>query len=142
MNIGPESLPTLPATPHLPILVVDDDEMLLHLMVMLLSAEGFLVLSAQGEEEAVAAQAGFQGPIPLLLTDMRLRQGSGVEVARRIVAVRPDIAVVYMSGYPWEDFKATGLLREKDAFLPKPFRINSFRDLVRREYGISNPGNR
>ena len=114
--------------------------MIMRILVMLLSAEGYLVLSAEGEEEAVKVQAGFPGPIPLLLTDMRLRQGSGVETAKRIMAARPEISVIYMSGYPWEDFRSTGLLREKDAFLPKPFHINTFRDLVRREYGHVRPG--
>jgi DNA-binding response OmpR family regulator len=130
-----------PASPRPPILVVEDDEMIMRILIMVLSEEGYLVLSAQGEEEAVKVQFGYQGPIPLLLTDMRLRQGSGVETARRIMAARPEIAVIYMSGHPWEDFKSMGLLREKDAFLPKPFHINSFRDLVRREYGHVQPGN-
>jgi DNA-binding response OmpR family regulator len=126
---------SIDSDPRPAILVVEDDEMVLDVIVILLKSVGYRVLPALSQDEALRAQAGFPGVIALLLTDMRLKQGSGVETARGFLARRPGAAVIYMSGYPWEDFRGLALLRAQDAFLSKPFDLRSFVQLLGGRFG-------
>ena len=81
------------------ILVVEDEEPLRSLIRRLLERGGYRVLEAADGDEAVAmARAGHQG-IDLLLTDVMLPHRNGVDVAQAVIALYPDVRVLFMSGY-------------------------------------------
>jgi two-component system, cell cycle sensor histidine kinase and response regulator CckA len=108
-----------PAMAYQPlILVVDDDPVILRVVPRLLTDNGYRVVTAPDGE---AAWGLLQGPPPLgvdlLLTDVRMPRMGGAELGRRVVASRPEIPVLYMTGFAseveWElpeDIRSTRLI--------------------------------
>jgi len=102
------------------ILVVEDEPSVRAFVGMVLKARGYRLLEAGSGREALDLLRVSAEHIDALLTDVIMPEMSGVEVARRVMAVRPDVAVLYMSGY------ADEVLRHEHApagsvFLQKPF---------------------
>ena len=100
------------------ILVVDDDPVILRVVSRLLTADGYRVLTAP---DGQAAWELLQGPPPkrvdLVLTDVRMPHMGGAELGRHITASRPEIPVLYMTGFTaeveWElpeDIRSTRLI--------------------------------
>ena len=98
------------------LLVAEDDPTVRELMSELLVRRGYRVRTAADAEEALRLLAA--DPCDLLLTDLVMPRMSGLELARQARAVRPELAVLYMSGYPREDALGKGV--EPPAFLSKP----------------------
>ncbi len=124
----------LVARQSLAILVVEDNKAVLNVICLLLQHLHIQFLAAQGEEEPVRIAGEYSGEISLILTDMRLRIGSGSGLAQRLLKTHPKIRIIYMSGYPIEELDFQMPMRECDAFLPKPFRLEKFLDLLRCEF--------
>ena len=82
------------------VLIVEDEEGIRKVSERILSRSGYSVLSASNGEEALKLADDYPGQIDLLLTDVVMPHMLGNEVAQRIRAVRSNIRVVYMSGYP------------------------------------------
>ncbi|NJC70884.1 response regulator [Planosporangium thailandense] len=80
------------------ILAVDDEADLLEAVRRVLSRFGHTVLTATGPAEALDVCRHYVGRIDLLLTDVRMPGGSGAELADQAVELRPELAVLYMSG--------------------------------------------
>ena len=103
------------------ILLVEDEPAVRGLVHETLRLHGYTVLEARHGIEALLTSAKYVGPIHLLLTDVVMPQMSGPEVAEKILTVRPEIKVLYMSGYPDHPvFDQDGVSRQT-GFLPKPF---------------------
>ena len=111
------------------ILVVEDERGVRELIVQLLKKNGYKVLQASEPVEAMAVSNSFQGPIHLLLTDVVMPKGNGRQLAERLLAVRRDIKVLYMSGYTEASIVDRGVLNDGIAFISKPF---SFEELLRK----------
>jgi two-component system cell cycle sensor histidine kinase/response regulator CckA len=103
------------------ILVVEDEEMIRRIMSTALAEYGYSVLLAKDGEEAWEICRGTQGPIHLLISDVVLPGTSGRESALRLVAMRPELRVLYMSGYTSNAIVHQGVLEPGLAFLQKPF---------------------
>jgi nitrogen-specific signal transduction histidine kinase/CheY-like chemotaxis protein len=101
------------------ILLVEDDAGVRELMKDLLDGEGYLVEAAGAPEEALAA--GRAREFDLLVTDMIMPGMSGRELARRLLAGRPGLRVVYVSGYAGEALARHGGIEAGERFLQKPF---------------------
>lgn len=112
------------------VMMIEDDELLGKMVELLLSMEGFTVLRAEGETEAVEMGEEYRGVIDFLLADVRLKEGSGPGAAKQLSRRFPDMKIAFMSGYSREDLVEKGLLHEEDAFLPKPFDVRAFRSLI------------
>jgi YesN/AraC family two-component response regulator len=80
-----------------------------------------VVLEARDGTDALRIAESHPGPIHLLLTDVVMPDLSGREVARRVNARRPDIKILFMSGYTDEAIAHHGVLDERTTFLGKPF---------------------
>jgi PAS domain S-box-containing protein len=80
------------------ILVVDDNEPVRALVAEILKSSGYRVIEASSGSEALLAAGRSSGPIHLLLTDVQMPQGTGVELAERLRPLRPGMRVLYMSG--------------------------------------------
>ena len=113
------------------IMVVEDEEGVLSLIRLALGAAGYKVLEAGDPEHAVAICSDYDGPVHLLLTDVVMPKMSGPKVAEKVTALRPDIKVLYMSGYTDDSIVHHGVLSEGLPFIQKPFSPLSLRKKIR-----------
>jgi two-component system, cell cycle sensor histidine kinase and response regulator CckA len=81
------------------VLVVEDQMDVRGVIERTLSWYGYTVVAAANGPEALATAQKYQGTIHVMLTDVVLPGASGREVARQVVATRPSLRVLYMSGY-------------------------------------------
>ncbi len=113
------------------ILVVEDDEIVRKVVLQVLIREGYVVLEARNGSEALECCRNFSDQIHLLVTDVVMPGINGWELAQRVVALRPQIKTLFISGYS----EASPLLRESqdsDAqFIQKPLTPESFAAKVR-----------
>jgi CheY-like chemotaxis protein len=103
------------------ILLVEDDEMVRFLTRTILQMRGYALLEARNAKEAIHFAEEHNGPIHLLLTDTVMPGLSGPELAERVTSVRPDVKVLYMSGYTDKALALSGGRDPRTAFFQKPF---------------------
>jgi len=103
------------------ILLVEDEEAVRQLIQTVLSEKGYTVIAPRDAQHAEEIAARSNTDIHLLLTDVVMPDISGRELASRISARRPDIRVLYMSGYTDNVITSGGMLERGLAFLQKPF---------------------
>jgi len=113
------------------VLVVEDEPAVLQLSQRALEAQGYVVLAASDPPAALRVVERHGGTIHLLLTDVVMPTMSGAELAERLVAQRPGIRVLYMSGYPGDAVVQHGALPSGSAFLQKPFSPDGLSRKVR-----------
>ncbi|OGP69366.1 MAG: hypothetical protein A2Z73_02300 [Deltaproteobacteria bacterium RBG_13_60_28] len=103
------------------VLLVEDEEVVRHLVFAALQQNGYQVLMAGNPEEALAICEKFDKPIHLLLTDVVMPGMSGRQLAEHLTARFPEMRVLYMSGYPENAISHHGVLDPGIDFLAKPF---------------------
>jgi two-component system, cell cycle sensor histidine kinase and response regulator CckA len=118
------------------ILLVEDEEVLRGLLAKFLRLYGYTVLEARHGGEALLTCERHQGPIHLMVTDVVMPQMSGRELAERLTPLRPDMKILYMSGYTEDALVQHGVADLSAAFLQKPFKPI---DLARRVYAVLHP---
>jgi two-component system, cell cycle sensor histidine kinase and response regulator CckA len=112
------------------VLLVEDESALREMTAELLRGEGYTVLEAADGPTAIAQSSEYKKPIHVVLTDVVLPGLNGREVASRISAARPQVKVVYISGYTAPSIVNQGLLEPSVVLLSKPFtRIALLRHL-------------
>jgi len=111
------------------ILLVEDEGDVRELAREILEKSGYAVLEAANGPDALRIAARHEGVIHLLLTDVVMPQMSGRELARRLVRKRPEVRVLYTSGYIDENMIRRSVVDEDTALLKKPFSSDA---LVRR----------
>jgi two-component system cell cycle sensor histidine kinase/response regulator CckA len=104
------------------VLVVEDEAALRTLARQILEANGYSVLEAASGMEALVTAQGYSGPIHLLLTDVVMPGMSGPELAERLRSVRPELAVLFMSGYTDDALGHHGALTPGTLLIQKPFK--------------------
>ena len=103
------------------VLLVEDETALRTLTSSVLETCGYTVLEAKHGGEALDISQHHEGAIDLLLTDVVMPGISGRVLADQLVQLRPQIKVVYMSGYTGQTVGAHGILDPGSLFLQKPF---------------------
>jgi CheY-like chemotaxis protein len=103
------------------VLLVEDEDVVRTLVREMLGADGYRVLAASSGAAALAVARAHPGSIDLLLTDVVMPGLSGPELAARLLAERPDVRVLFTSGYTEDAIANHGVLRPGAAFLEKPF---------------------
>jgi CheY-like chemotaxis protein len=103
------------------VLLVEDEEAVRRLARLVLEKMGYRVLEAASAEEAFSVATGHSGGIDLLLTDSVMPGMSGPDLARSLRPRRPEMRVLFMSGYTDDAIVRHGLLEPTEAFLQKPF---------------------
>ncbi len=113
------------------VLVVEDEKMVCRLAVKLLKRRGYQVLSAATPGEAIALVQQHEGTIDLLLTDVIMPKMNGRKLADKITNLRPEIKVLFTSGYTQNVIAHHGVLDEKVEFLAKPYSLDALATRVR-----------
>ncbi|WP_240670737.1 response regulator [Actinoplanes solisilvae] len=103
------------------VLVVEDEEALREVTERIFTRSGYQVITAANGVEAIAQATAHDGEIHLLVTDVVMPKMLGKEVARRVRAIRPDIAVLFMSGYAEPVLASQGRLDAGVTLVDKPF---------------------
>ena len=114
-------VPDQPSTGTETVLVTEDQQEVRSVIAATLRRQGYSVLLAPDADDAMAVSRNHSGPIHLLLSDVVLPGLSGRDLARRLLAERPDVRVLYMSGYTDDAIVHHGVLEAGLAFIQKPF---------------------
>jgi PAS domain S-box-containing protein len=107
------------------ILLVEDNEMVRTLTCEILKRQGYTVVEAQHGADALDLARRYHGPIHLLLTDVVMPEMSGPELVSRLAPLRPQMKIVYMSGYTADAIDHQGMLDEGIEFLAKPIGLDT-----------------
>ena len=117
------------ATPRATILLADDEAALRHAVAEILRQTGYTVFEADTALDALAVAECHAGEIDVLLTDIVMPGRRGTDLATQVRTLRPDIKVIYMSGYA-EGISETQLL-DNTQYLQKPFRFATLLNMLR-----------
>jgi DNA-binding response OmpR family regulator len=116
---------TVPEGGHETILVVEDSAEVRRFIRIALLRLGYKVLEAASAEQAVAACRKSTDRIDLLVTDLILPDSAGQDVAKLLTEARPDLRVLYISGYTQDFAGIEGVPRTGIEFLQKPFAADT-----------------
>ena len=119
------------------ILVVEDNPMILDITKAMLELQGYTILPAATPGEALRLAHAHAGAIHLLMTDVIMPGMNGLELAQKVVSLRPEAKIIYMSGYAENCIVANGILGPGAAFISKPFTPSALNDKVREVLGAS-----
>lgn len=112
------------------VLVVDDEPEVRKLVTAMLTRTGYRVLTADSGENAVRLFRNNPG-VDLLLTDVVAPGMSGPMIAEQIAQIRPEVKVVFMSGYEGTQVVQRYVVEKGYSLLIKPFTMAQLRDMVR-----------
>jgi two-component system, cell cycle sensor histidine kinase and response regulator CckA len=112
------------------VLVVDDEEAVRRLACRMLTWTGYQALEARHGREALATIEEHNGPVHLVLTDIKMPGMNGRELGRQVEERWPGKPILYMSGFASEIFRS-GLLEPGAPFLAKPFTQDDLAAKVR-----------
>jgi signal transduction histidine kinase len=118
---APTHEPAQPAQSLETVLVVEDEQAVRDLTVKMLQKLGYKILTAASGAEAIEISRMHAGPIALLLTDVVMPSMSGRQLADALRPQRPDMKVLFLSGYTEDTIVHHGVLDPNVQFLPKPF---------------------
>jgi PAS domain S-box-containing protein len=113
------------------VLLVEDEQAVREVARRILERHGYTVLAAQSASDALLLGESHPSAIHLLLTDVVMPRMSGAELAERLLARRPELKVLYMSGYTDGSIATQGILAAATAFVQKPFSSEAMARKVR-----------
>jgi two-component system, cell cycle sensor histidine kinase and response regulator CckA len=109
------------------ILLVEDQEPVRRAMSLALSKYGYVVLEVECEADALAVAERLQSPIHAIITDVMLPDSDARRMTDRLMAIRPDAKIIYMSAIVENVLRHVQLVDPQYPFLQKPFAV---RDLL------------
>jgi two-component system, cell cycle sensor histidine kinase and response regulator CckA len=121
------------------ILLVEDETSLREIVRESLESVGYVVLTARDGAEAEEMCADRDLTVDLVLTDVVMPRVSGRELADRLRVMRPEIAILYMSGYTDDAVVLHGVLKEDMALVQKPFTASVLARRVREALDCRTP---
>jgi PAS domain S-box-containing protein len=113
------------------VLLVEDDEQVRQIAQMMLETQGYDLLVAVNGEQALALAQQQEKNIDLMITDVVMPQMGGRELGELLSSSRPDMKVLYMSGYTDDAIVRHGLMDERLQFIEKPFTTDALARKVR-----------
>ncbi|MFO7930363.1 MAG: ATP-binding protein, partial [Desulfosalsimonas sp.] len=117
------------------VLLVEDEKNVRDLAVKALQQLGYRVVEASNGHEAISLLASRREPVDLLVTDVIMPGLNGGQLYEEISSLRPDLRVLYMSGYTDDVLFSYGLTETDTHFIRKPFSIKEFAASVRKALG-------
>lgn len=131
-------LPTLARSGRETILLAEDEPLVCRVSSMILRQHGYRVLIAASGEEALRFCREHPQPIHLLVSDVVMPHMGGTELAQKAIAMRPELKVLFLSGYTADAVMNQGIA-EMTAFLQKPFTSDSLARKVREILDLPRP---
>ncbi|HEY2015478.1 MAG TPA: response regulator, partial [Bryobacteraceae bacterium] len=122
---------------HETILLSEDEEGIRKLVHRLLARQGYNVLVAETPDRAIEVARQYNGTIDLLLTDIVMPRMSGFDLAKALRETRPQMKVLYMSGYTDNQVNHTWVLSSETPFIQKPFSAADLLQRLRDAFGTS-----
>ncbi|MBI5086134.1 MAG: response regulator [Acidobacteria bacterium] len=122
------------------VLVVEDEDAVRNLAKAILTARGYRVLEAANGEQAHWEARRHEGEIHLLLTDIVMPGMNGRVLSQQMLAMRPELRVVLMSGYAEDVVAHRGVLAQGVRFLQKPFTPDELAAAVRQALDAPDEG--
>ncbi|TBU89295.1 response regulator [Stutzerimonas kirkiae] len=117
---------------HRTVLLVEDEPQIRALLADFLADEGYEVMPAENAERAFEILAS-SPRLDLLISDYRLPGGvSGVMIAEPALKLRPDLKVIFISGYPLEIYQSGSPIAHSAPVLAKPFSLDSLHRQIER----------
>ena len=129
-----EAPPPPPYAPHPgseTLLLVEDEPEVRSLVQRILKTQGYTVVTAANPDEALAIAREFKGKIEMMVTDVVMPGMSGRQLAERLATSRPDMRVLFVSGYTDDAVMQHGIVSRPRAFLQKPFTPTALARKVR-----------
>ena len=115
----------------LQVMLVEDDEDYRALLADFLDSLGHAVLAFPSAEEALGHMTGSDGgATSLVLTDMRMRKMSGLELARELRSTHPELPIIVMTAFGQRQLAEHALALGRSAYIEKPFRLGALRDTI------------
>jgi DNA-binding NtrC family response regulator len=121
------------------ILVVDDEESLRTVVVDLLGHLGYCTLSAASADDAMKVAMEYPGRIDLLLTDVAMHPLTGPMLAEQLMRSRPEMKVIFISGYANGSLAPDGVLKPGTVLVNKPFSMKILSARLREVLGNPAP---
>ena len=133
VSVPEPAAPTLAAAPGgtETILLVEDQDGIRDMALEFLQRKGYTVLQAMNGQEALSLAASHGFPIDLLITDVVMPKIGGRELARMLSESRPQMKILFMSGFPEHVTLSDELVDENAAVLQKPFLLDTLARKVR-----------
>ena len=126
------------------ILLVEDEESVRELVRLTLSARGYKVLEAENGEAGLRIAEACKQHIDILITDVVMPGIGGRELAKKLLTLRPETSVLYLSGYTEDSVITQGAPGPATAFLQKPFTLQNLakkvREVLRARVGVASKG--
>ena len=122
---------------HETVLVAEDEDGVRELLRKVLTEHGYTVLEARHGRDALMLAERYERPIQLLVTDVVMPEMGGGELAQRLTERRPDLRVLYVSGYTNDEVLRRGIPGPGPAYVQKPFTPD---ELMRRVRGVLDGG--
>ena len=116
-----KSIETKPSPRRATVLVAEDEPLVRRVVVTALRGAGYTVLEAVRADDALELAKSHEGAIDLLLTDVVMPGMSGRQLSEKLVGLRPELRVLFVSGYTEDAILHRGALDSGVHFLPKPF---------------------
>ena len=120
-----------PPTGDETLVLVEDEDALRIVIHDLLEEGGYTVIDGPSPEASLTAAEQHPGPIHLIMTDLIMPGMNGREAVARLQAARPEVRVLYMSGYAGVAAGHQGALEAHHAFIQKPFSLDTLLSKVR-----------
>ena len=121
------------------ILIVEDEEPVRRLAERALKGAGYTVLTAPNGEEALRVLERVDRPVHLMLTDVVMPGMNGRELADQVERTRPEITVLFASGYTDDAILHHGVLSDAAHFISKPYGVTALKRKVRDVLDTGNP---
>jgi PAS domain S-box-containing protein len=127
------------AHPSATVLLIEDEEGVRELARRVLEQEGYAVLDVKTGADAIATLDHGAPGIDLVLSDVVTPDLSAFELEAGLRSRRPEVPLLYMSGYSWEEVVKRGLVAAERHFIQKPFTPAELADAVARELAAAGP---
>lgn len=103
------------------ILIAEDNPVVRRVLIGILHQLGYKVLEAENGKQSIHLAETYEGTIDMLMTDIIMPEMDGKTLADKIKSIRPDIKILFASGYPAVHLKEYGVLKDGDILISKPF---------------------
>jgi YesN/AraC family two-component response regulator len=113
------------------LLLAEDEEAVRQSAREFFTLQGYIVLEAANGAEALALAKAYDGPIDLMVTDVVMPQMGGAKLAADLASDRPDMKVLFVSGYAETTFQRHGEIDVTTRFLQKPFSLKAMARKIR-----------